>query len=105
MESEMEMVTALQYLKVTLQERTNYDKLDKIRIVCYSSESALLRLYLKAETFGIPIHTIPICIYTANIHSDFSSFLGWGQPQINGLSAISVLQIEGDVRKWVESPT
>ena len=73
----------------------------KTRIICYCSESDFLKLYAKAKALAISIETIPTCIYTDSIHSDLSTFLGWGNPTINSLSGISVLEIEKDVRKWV----
>lgn len=64
----------------------------------------MVNFYLKAKNSNIGIEGIPMCIYTSGIHCDFSKFLGWGEPGINNLSALSVNEIERDVRKWVESP-
>lgn len=64
----------------------------------------MVNFYLKAKCANIHIENIPLCLYTSGIHGDFSQFVGWGEPTINNLSCLSVSQIEGDVRKWVESP-
>jgi hypothetical protein len=77
----------------------------KTKLIFFSSESTMAEFYVRAKVLNISIENIPISIYSSGIHCDFSNFLGWGLPSIGSLSELSVNQVEGDVRKWVESPS
>lgn len=100
-ENENEIANSLHDLKVAGQECNISFYIAKIKLVFLSSEAMMVGFYLKAKNSNINIENIPICIYTAGIHCDFSKFLGWGEPAVHNLSALSVNEIERDVRKWV----
>lgn len=57
-----------------------------MKLIFLSSESALMKFYLRTKEMNININNLPICLYTGGVHSDFSDFLGWGQPIFANLS-------------------
>ena len=51
--------------------------LGKSKIVLYGSESQLIYLLGKAESFEVDLASVPIILCSDGINSDLSQFMGW----------------------------